>query len=145
MLFTQTQNTEASRAFPATRRIAHAHTMRPHKAWLGFRLAWFSSHAHSLTTEARTVTSTGRAEDHDTEKDHYIPGFFQPEGEDDCIVTSQRFVRLPLYVDQVTACGDFLPTTRFFSAHLGRGFQPGAYPYPDPADRKAPEGEQKGP
>ena len=97
------------------------------------------------TTEARTVTSTGRAEDHDTEKDHYIPGFFQPEGEDDCIVTSQRFVRLPLYVDQVTACGDFLPTTRFFSAHLGRGFQPGAYPYPDPADRKAPEGEQKGP
>ena len=63
----------------------------------------------------------------------YKPGYFKPGDEEACIITSERFYRMPRSSDQVVN-GEYLPTTRFYSDNLGHGFHPGAYPYPDPAD-----------
>lgn len=78
-------------------------------------------------------------------KGQYKPGMFQPEDKEGCIVVSQRFFRLPRAASQLSEASDFLPTTRFFSDNLGRGFHPGEYPYPDPADDDKPEADQKRP
>ncbi len=78
----------------------------------------------------------------------YKPGWFAPTDDElkegGCILTSERFYRMPIASSQVVD-GDYLPPTRFHTDSLGKRFSPGEYTWPDPHDAALPEAERKGP